>query len=87
MSQILLKWGTLKGWDVTDDPAAQALLKAYFEEGASLSAMDQKDTPSQKETLKRLCRQVTGEIVNDWSGEVYTPEQACAYIDDYGKEG
>ena len=80
---ILLKWGTLKGWDVSSNPEAIKLLKQYLELGSSASAMYQRDTPEQKKILCDLFRIHTGKITNDWSGDQYTVEEAIEYVMDY----
>lgn len=81
---ILLKWGTLKGWRL-NNPASFALLKKYVELGMSLGAMQQVDTPEQKQILCDLIRQHDGTIQNDWDGEFYSQGQAVDYIENYGK--
>jgi hypothetical protein len=82
---ILLKWGTLKAWDVSASPASQAILRRYLELGTSMSAMAQRDTPEQKELICELLRQHQGTITSDWDGTVYTPEQAVDYVMNYPK--
>ena len=83
---ILLKWGTLKGYRVADNPVAQGLIKQYMELGASASAMLQEDTPEQKQILCELLRVHHGPIINDWSGEEMTVDKAVSYIQQYGKD-
>ncbi len=51
---ILLKWGTLKGYRVADNPVAQGLIEQYMELGASGSAMHQQDTSQQKQIICEL---------------------------------
>lgn len=82
---LLLKWGTLKGWNFTGNEKAIALLKEYHELGSSLSAMAQRDTPRQKQIILELIDACNGQIQNDWSGEIYTKDQAKQYILEYGK--
>ena len=82
---LLLKWGSLKGWNVENNPEAFEHLKKWSECGVSMSAMCQKDTDEQK---KHLCNAIdcfNGIIQNDWDGEEYTKEQAKKYIMEYGK--
>ena len=81
---LLLKWGTLKGWGNITSPETQELLKKYHESGVSMSAMSQHDSPEQKAILVELIRQHAGDIVNDWSGENYSSDEAIAYIANYG---
>lgn len=83
--ELLLKWGTLKGWRFHSEKG-RALLKEYFEIGASFSAMAQRDTPRQKEIIIELIDECNGIIQNDWDGDIYTKEQAKKYILDYGKK-
>ncbi|MBL4753610.1 MAG: hypothetical protein JKY52_08480 [Flavobacteriales bacterium] len=47
---LILKWGTLEGWDIKDGTTL-GLMKAYFSLGASTSAMTQQDTADQKVVL------------------------------------
>ncbi len=81
---LLLKWGTLKGWTVESEASVAALNK-YAAEGQSMSAMAQRDTPTQKAALCELINAVDGEIVNDWSGEVLTKDEAKKYVMEYGQ--
>lgn len=82
---LLLKWGTLKGWDLESE-AALAAMQKYAETGQhSYGAMQQRDTPEQKQALCDLIDAIDGEIQNDWSGEMMTKEQAKAYVMEYGK--
>jgi len=81
---LLLKWGTLKGWsDLT--PASVAILQRYADIGYSMSAAMQHDSEEQKTILCELIDQIDGTIRNDWSGEDMTAEQAKAYVLEYGK--
>jgi len=81
---LLLKWGTLKGWNLESE-ASKAAAKKYVEFGMSSGAMTQRDTPDQKIALCELIDAIDGEISNDWSGEVMTKEQAKDYVMNYGK--
>lgn len=83
---LLLKWGTLKGWNVTGNKKAKAAIKRYAAEGASMSAMLQKDTPTQKQALCDIIDAINGPITNDWSGEKMSKEQAKEYVLNYGKK-
>lgn len=80
---LLLKWGTLKGWDFHSDKAKE-LMKNYHALGSSISAMAQKDTPEQKKIICQLIDECDGIIQNDWDGEYYTKEQAKSYVMEYG---
>ena len=79
---LLLKWGTLKGWNVPDGECFD-LLKKWNELGVSMSAMTQKNTPEQIDVLCQLVEKFDGEIHNDWDGEKYTKEQAVKYLREY----
>lgn len=45
---LLLKWGTLKGWNFENSPEAFEALREYESIGASVSVMMQQDTPLAK---------------------------------------
>lgn len=81
---LLLKWGTLKGWDLTHE-ATKAAAQRYADFGMSMGAAQQRDTPEQKEALCALIDVLDGTIHNDWSGEEMTKDEAKAYVRDYGK--
>lgn len=83
---ILLKWGTLKGWDFTNSPEAAKALKKYIKIGFIMSAMMQKDTPEQKALICTMIDKVNGTVQNDWTGEYYTNdrEKAKKYVMEYG---
>jgi hypothetical protein len=76
---LLLKWGTLKGWDLESD-ASMGALRKYADGGISPSAMAQRDTEAQKQALCELIDAVDGEIVNDWTGETMTKDEAKKYV-------
>lgn len=80
---LLLKWGTLKGWDLKHEKSLAAFDK-YAESGMSVSAMAQRDTPEQKQLLCDLIDAIDGEIQNDWSGEMLSKEAAKEYVMNYG---
>jgi len=82
---LLLKWGTLKGWNLGDNEAAIAAFNRYANEPTSLSAMGQRDTPSQKRALCDLIDAINGPITTDWSGDKLTKEQAKEYVMGYGQ--
>jgi hypothetical protein len=81
---LLLKWGTLKGWELKSEKSFAALRK-YVDGGVSISAMAQHDTDEQKAALCELIDAVDGEIINDWSGEHMTKYEAKVYIMEYGR--
>lgn len=82
--RLLLKWGTLKGWDLKSEKAVSAAQK-YASYGMSISAMAQQDSTEQKQVLCDLIDAIDGEIQNDWSGEIMTKDDAKAYVLNYGK--
>lgn len=81
---LLLKWGTLKGWNFENSPEAFEAYEEYVELGASMSAMMQHDTPKQKELICKIIDTVNGPIQNDWTGEIYNDkEHAKRYVLEY----
>lgn len=81
---LLLKWGTLKGWHFEEpNEAALTLLREYHDIGAALGAMQQRDTPRQKEIICELIDLCEGTITNDWDGIDYSKVQAKQYVMDY----
>lgn len=84
---LLLKWGTLKGWDAQSEPFIAALRKYAAAGGLdSVSAMQARDTPAQKELLCEVIDACGGEIQNDWSGEMMTKDEAKVYVREYGAD-
>ena len=83
-NHLLLKWGSLKGWNLEGNDEAFAILQKYIDLGVSVSAIMQRDTPEQKQLLCELVRVHHGIIENDWDGTKYTKEQAIDYIMNYG---
>lgn len=81
---LLLKWGSIKGWKVSDEKHL-ALLQKLHDLGVSMSAMAQQDTQEQKAIICELIDCFNGEITNDWSGEKYSKEEAKKYIMEYDK--
>lgn len=80
---LMLKWGTLKGWDCDGNEKMLEALQRWDGEGSSLSTMTQHDTDTQKEAICDAIDACNGEITNDWSGEKMTKEDAKAYVRDY----
>lgn len=79
---LLLKWGTLKGWDFKHEATKEAA-RHYASFGMSAGAMTQRDTDEQKEALCALIDAVDGPITNDWSGETMTKDEAKKYVREY----
>jgi len=82
---LLLKWGTLKGWNVEGNDAAYDAINRYRDGGYAMGAAQQRDTPEQKQALCDLIDAIDGPIINDWTGDKLTKEQAKAYVMEYGK--
>jgi hypothetical protein len=85
IDSISLKWGTLKSWKIHSE-AGMALLRRYVEIGSSLGAMQQRDTPEQKEIICQLIDCCAGEIYLDWDGVYVSKEKAKEYVRNYRKE-
>lgn len=81
---LLLKWGTLKGWNVGENESARAALGRYAEGPLALGAMQQRDTPDQKDALCDLIDAINGPVENDWTGEQMTKDEAKKYVREYG---
>ena len=81
--ELLLKWGTLKGWSNIESARSLGILKLYHELGAAASAMAQHDTPEQKQLICDLIDSVDGEIQNDWSGDIMSKDEAKKYVMEY----
>jgi hypothetical protein len=79
---LLLKWGTLKGWQIESEASAAAF-KKYAEGGMSMGAMQQQDTEEQKQALCELIDAIDGPVENDWTGETLTKDEAKKYILEY----
>lgn len=82
---LMLKWGSLKGWDVDENGPAFAALNKYFDAGpVSMSAMAQRDNEEQKKALCEVIDAINGEIWNDWEGKTMTKDEAKKYVMEYG---
>lgn len=85
VDSLSLKWGTLKSWDIHSE-TGRALLKRYFEIGASGGAMTQMDTPEQKDIICQLIDGCAGDTIYlDWDNEDVPKEEAKDYVKNYGK--
>lgn len=82
--QLMLKWGSVKGWDNLSEKS-QGILKRFFADGVPMSAMADRPEDDRKSILCELIDQLDGEIWNDWDGAVMTKEQAKEYVINYGK--
>ncbi len=82
---ITLKWGTLKAWDLKTEKAKE-ILKKYAELGMSWGAMQQHDTPEQKQLICDLIDASNAETIYlDWDDVDVTKEEAKKYVMEYGK--
>jgi len=80
---LLLKWGTLKGWDVGKNASALAAVERYHEGPVSWGAAQQRDSDAQKQAICDLIDAIDGPITNDWSGEKMTKDEAKACVMGY----
>ena len=83
--ELLLKWGTVKGWSNLSDDALAALQR-FSDLGMTASAMQQHMTPEHKAALCNLIDLVDEPITNDWSGEDMTREEAKVYVMSYRRK-
>lgn len=82
--RIKLKWGTLKGCDNIDTGSEYyKKLEAYLADGSTLSCMQDNPDLSRKQILCDAIDLFDGTIINDWSGEIMTAEQAKKYVMEY----
>lgn len=81
--ELLLKWGTVKGWDSLSEKS-QAILQRYFAEGEPLSCAEDHPDEGRREILCELIDQLDGDIQNDWTGEKMSKEYAKKYVREYG---
>lgn len=79
---LLLKFGTIKGWDGLTDKSVE-IMKRFFADGMSAScALDKPDDP-RKAVLCELIDQLDGEIQHDWTGEKMSKDEAKQYVMGY----
>ena len=76
---LLLKWGTIKGWDDLTE-RSQDILRRYFADGVPVSCIADKPDDSRKAILCELIDQLEGKIQNDWSGEIMSKDDAKKYV-------
>jgi hypothetical protein len=82
---LTLKWGTLKAWRFKQ-PKMRDLLERYHALGSTWSAMEQRDTPEQKQLICEMIDAGDFDTVYlDWDGEHVSKERAKEYVMDYGK--
>jgi len=83
MDSLLLKWGTVKGWDFEDvESEAWQLLKKYLN-NSSASCMLDHPNEDRKILLCQVIDKMEGEIQNDWTGEILTKDAAKDYVMSY----
>jgi len=81
---LLLKWGTVKGWNFEDaECEAFKLLKKFLKGSPASCIMDCPDK-ERKELLCRIIDKIDGEIQEDWDGKILTKEEAKDYVMNYG---
>jgi len=80
---LTLKWGTVKGWDGLSEKS-QEIMKRFFADGVSMSAMTDHPDAGRREILCELIDQLDGEIWNDWEGGTMTKDEAKKYVREYG---
>ena len=83
-NSLVLKWGTVKGWQIETEEAKAALQK-WVDFGVSMSAMSHEDSPEQKQALLDAI-DFMDEIWLDWEGKKVSREEAKNYIRNYGAE-
>lgn len=82
--RLLLKWGTIKGWDNLSE-RSQEITKRFFADGASMSAMADHPDEARRLILCELIDQLDGEVWDDWNGCVMTKDAAKRYVSEYGR--
>src|SRR6186997_268451 len=82
---LLLKWGTVKGWDELSEKS-QEIMRRFFADGMCMSAAMDKPDAARRAILCELIDQLDGEIQNDWSGDMMSKEEAKKYVLEYGRE-
>lgn len=81
---LLLKWGTVKGWDDLGEKS-QEIIGRYFAEGVPMGCATDHPDDERKAILCELIDQFDGEIQNDWSGKTMTKDEAKEYVMQYGE--
>ena len=81
-TELTLKWGTLKAWEI-EDAGSKELLERYYGGGVSRSAALQRDSPEQKQILCDLIRHHQGTIYLDWDNKYVTQDEAIKYVMEY----
>jgi hypothetical protein len=80
---LLLKWGTIKGWSGMNESQV-AILQRWADEGRSMSVAMQRDSQTQKQAICDLIDTMEdGRICCDWDGAIMTREEATKYVLEY----
>lgn len=79
---LLLKWGTVKGWEDLSDKS-QAIMERFFADGVCMSAAMDRPDEDRRAILCELIDQFEGPIQNDWSGEMMSKDEAKKYVLEY----
>ena len=85
MGTLLLKFGTLKGWDDLSQAQIEALEKWRDSENGLGTLQASRTDESNRLLCEALDLFEDGQITNDWDGCTYTIQQAKNYIMEYGK--
>lgn len=80
--RLTLKWGTVKGWNGLSEKSIE-IMKRFFDEGVPMSVMGDRPDPGRRLVLCELIDQLDGEIMNDWSGEMMSKDEAKKYVMEY----
>lgn len=80
---LSLKWGTLKSWNLKTDKSRE-VMKRYIDFGMTGGAMQQKDTPEQKQLICELIDALNCETIwLDWDGVQVSKDDAKKYVMEY----
>jgi hypothetical protein len=80
---LTLKWGTLKEWHFHSEKALK-LLREYEKLGMSWGAMQQHNTPRQKEIICELIDEGNFKTIYlDWDDKDVSKEEAKKYVMEY----
>ena len=80
---LLLKWGTVKGWDNFPKGKLSKMLEEYLKDSSFSCAMDKPDE-ARKALLCKIIDKFDGTIWNDWDNKKMTKKQAKKYVMGFG---
>ncbi len=83
MNRLVLKWGTVKAWDLETDDARAAFQK-WASYGMCMSAVRHRDTPEQRQALLAVI-DCMDEITLDLEGRTVSRDEAKEYVRTYGR--